>query len=382
VGSLATGESKALDLPGTTPLGVADGQLFYVSTRGVLTAVPFDLRSLTPNGAPRALVDRIDVNAAVGAARVAMADSGTLVYLTGGSTTKLVTLESDGTAKVLLEQGLVTGPVWSPDGKRIAVQTTSPQGKADIGIIDVATGAFARLTGEGNNANPTWSGDGRRIVFNSTRGGSPGFWWQPVDGSGNPEKLVDADRDDAEAVVSPDGRYLVYHHGGSGLARDTWLLELTGARSSRRLITAPGGVGTPAISPDGRWIAYSAREATGEGQVYVRPFPDSGAATQISLDGGNYPVWAADGKTLYFDFRGRFLYAASLAPGKTMGVTARRQLFGDRYFSPGATRRPSYGVAPDGKRFVTLARSAGEAKIVVVTNWLAELRRSQRIDAR
>jgi hypothetical protein len=26
---------------------------------------------------------------------------------------------------------------------------------------------------------------------------------------------------------------------------------------------------------------------------------------------------------------------------------------------------------------VTLARSAGESKIVVVTNWLAELRRSQ-----
>jgi Tol biopolymer transport system component len=283
---------------------------------------------------------------------------------------------------VLLEQGLITGPVWSPDGKRIAVQTTSPQGKADIGIVDVATGAFARLTGEGNNANPTWSGDGRRIVFNSTRGGSPSFWWQPVDGSGNPEKLVDADRDDAEAVVSPDGRYLVYHHGGSGQARDLWLLELTGARSPRQLVTAPGGVGTPAISPDGEWIAYSAREATGEGQVYVRPFPDSGAATQISLDGGNYPVWAPDGKTLYFDFRGRFLYAASLAAGKTMGVTARRQLFGERYFSPGATRRPSYSVSPDGKRFVTLARSAGEAKIVVVTNWLAELRRSQRIEAR
>jgi eukaryotic-like serine/threonine-protein kinase len=383
VGSLATGEAKVLDLPGTTPLGVADGQLFYVSTRGVLTAVPFDLRSLTPTGAPRALVDQIDVNTGVGAARVAMADSGTLVYLTGGTTTKLVTLESDGTEKkVLLEQGLITGPVWSPDGKRIAVQTTSPEGKADVGIIDVATGAFARLTGEGNNANPTWSGDGRRIVFNSTRSGSPAFWWQPVDGSGNPEKLVDADRDDAEAVVSPDGRYLVYHRGGAGLARETWLLELIGARPPRRLITAPGGVGTPTISPDGKWIAYTARQATGEGQVYVRPFPDSGAATQISLDGGNYPVWAPDGKTLYFDFRGRFLYAASLAPGKTMGVTARRQLFGERYFAPGATRRPSYSVAPDGKRFVTLARSAGEAKIVVVTNWLAELRRSQRIEAR
>ena len=375
--SLASGASKVLDLPGTTPLGVADGQLFYVSTRGVLTAVPFDLRSLAPNGAPRPLIQDIDVNGTVGAARAALSDSGTLVYLTGGTTTKLVSLDADGTSKVLLEQGILASPVWSPDGSRIAVQTTSPQGKVDIGILDVASGAFARLTGDGNNVNPSWTADGRRVVFTSTRGGSPAIWWQPVDGSGNPEKLVGTDRDDAEGVVTPDGRYLVYQVG-TGLAGDLWILELSGARTRRRALTAPGGIATPAVSPDGKWLAYSSLDVSGQNQVYVRPFPDSSVATQVSLDGGTHPVWAPDGKTLYFEFRSRFLYAAALAPSATMGVTARRQVFADRYFGPSPSRPPSYSVAPDGKRFVTLARAAGESKIVVVTNWLAELRRSQR----
>jgi Tol biopolymer transport system component len=375
VASLATGQSKVLDLPGTTPLGVADGQLFYVSTTGVLTAVPFDLESLTPNGPPRALIENIDVNTNVGAARVALSDSGTLVYLTGGTSTKLVSIEPDGTSKVIFEHASIAAPAWSPDGTRIAVQTTSGQGKVDIGILDVASGAFARLTGDGNNVNPTWTADGRRVVFTSTLGGKPAIWWQPVDGRGNPEKLVDVVRDDAVGVVTPDGRFLVYQVG-PGIAGELWMLELSGARTRRRLVSIPGNAANPAVSPDGKWLAYSGRDASGLSQVYVSPFPDSGATTQVSLDGASQPLWAPDGKTLYFNVRGQ-LYAASLAPGATMGVTARRRVAAERFIEAGATRRPPYSVAPDGKRFVTLARSAGESKIVVVTNWLAELRRSQ-----
>jgi hypothetical protein len=59
-----------------------------------------------------------------------------------------------------------------------------------------------------------------------------------------------------------------------------------------------------------------------------------------------------------------------------MAVTARRQILAERFNSAGASRRPRYAVAPDGKRFTMLARSAGKAKIVVVTSWLTELRRS------
>ena len=117
--------------------------------------------------------------------------------------------------------------------------------------------------------------------------------------------------------------------------------------------------------------------AAGPRVVYVRPFPGLGGATQVSLEGGEFPVWAPDGKSLYFVANGRQLVAASLAPGATMGVTGRRVLMTSAYLVLGSSRRPAYSVSPDGKRFVGLSLVNNEAKLVVVTNWLAELRRSQ-----
>ena len=56
----------------------------------------------------------------------------------------------------------------------------------------------------------------------------------------------------------------------------------------------------PAISRDGRWLAYTSEE-TGRREVFVRPFPDVGGGKwQISTDGGEQPVWAHNGRELFF----------------------------------------------------------------------------------
>ena len=387
VASLATGEATVLDLVGTSPLGVADGQLFYVGATGALMAVPFDLASRTLTGAPRALFEGIDINPVVGAARAALSTSGTLVYLTGaqqgaGRFSRLVTLEPDGSSsRVLLAAGNVVSPAWSPDGRRIAAEVRSRPGQRDVGVLDVATGAFEQITAEGDNANPTWSSDGRRIVFYSNRSGRRAIWWQPIDGSGPAEKLVDLEGTGPdEGIVSPDGRWLLFVRGSPG-AYSIWAAELTGARTPRPLVTEPGNPTSPALSPDGRWLAFAATSA-GRREVYVRPFPGPGGATQVSLDGGQHPVWSGDGRTLYFVAGGPQLVAASLAPGAagtTMGVRSRRVLFTSLHLAS-AGSRPPYAVSPDGRRFVGLSRFElnEEAKLVVVTNWLAELRRASR----
>lgn len=152
VTSLVTGESEVLDLPGTWPLGVAEGHLFYVSRTGTVMGVPFDLRSRALTGAPRALLQGVDLNPGVGVARAALSASGTLVYLTGADWgaggawwSRLAFLESDGSTRALFTDANLAAPAWSPDGGRIAVQVTSAQGKRDVGILDVATGALQLL---------------------------------------------------------------------------------------------------------------------------------------------------------------------------------------------------------------------------------------------
>jgi hypothetical protein len=65
-----------------------------------------------------------------------------------------VSLAPDGASRVLLASANIAAPAWSPDGRRIAVQVIASDGKRDVGVLDVATGAFEQLAGEGDNATP------------------------------------------------------------------------------------------------------------------------------------------------------------------------------------------------------------------------------------
>ena len=54
------------------------------------------------------------------------------------------------------------------------------------------------------------------------------------------------------------------------------------------------------LSPDGRWLAYTSDES-GRNEIYVRPFPNvEEGLWQISLDGGEQPLWSRDGQELFF----------------------------------------------------------------------------------
>ena len=376
--SLTTGQAKVLDLPGTTPLGVHDGQLFYVSTSGVISAVPFDMKSLDVTGPPRPLIEGVDMNTGVGAARAALSESGTLVYLGGGSRIQLMVLDRTSTPKSVFMQNEMTAPMWSPDGKRIAGQVTSPQGKNDIGIVDAMTGAFERVPGDGNNRSPSWSPDGKRIVYLSNREGQNAVWWQPIDGSGVAERIADAP-DETEATLSPDGTAILFQARGFG-GKTLWWVGLKNGMKSAPLVDDPTAV-HPSVTPDRKWLALDARR-TERREVFVRAFGTNEKDTQISLDGGTNPQWSADGRTLYY-WAGRGVIAARVQFGPTVQVTGRRFAFDVPFaLATGASSRPSLSVSPDGKRLTALSRTDAGAKIIAITNWLSELRRDRGAESR
>ncbi|HYN09010.1 MAG TPA: hypothetical protein VES67_16625 [Vicinamibacterales bacterium] len=63
-------------------------------------------------------------------------------------------------------------------------------------------------------------------------------------------------------------------------------------------------IGTPAaesdgrFSPDGRWTAYLSNE-TGRFQVYVQAASSAERRWQVSVEGGEGPVWRRDGPALF-----------------------------------------------------------------------------------
>ena len=377
VTTLSSGKSKILEVNGTAPLGVVEGHLLYVSPDGVLMAVPFDVGAQKVTGAPTALIEGINVNRTVGAARVALSDSGTLVYLAGGSLAQLVAVDASGAAQPMRAQtDNYFSPAWSPDGKRIAVSISSAQG-VDIWLCDVATGALSRLTSDATSSNPVWTFDGLRVVYPSTRDGHPGIWWQQADGSAPAEKLADLPdvTTITEALLTADNHTLIYRVAPGNRI---FSVDINGDKTPKPVGNDRFPKVHPALSRDGKWLAYSSNEGSVP-QVVVRPFPGPGGTTQISVDGGTEPVWAPDGKTLYYR-HARQVVSVAVTPGPTLTVGARKVLFDGPYASPGLGGHQAMSVSPDGKRFVLLKRLDDDSHIVVTTNWFTELR--ARIGAR
>ena len=153
----------------------------------------------------------------------------------------------------------------------------------------------------------------------------------------------------------------------------------------RRLDTAPADASSELnaeISPDGRWLAYQSNES-GRPEVHVRPFPDVNSGHwQISTDGGIRPLWARNGRELFYSTPTGALMRVAVQGGPSFTADRPTRLFEGLYFdyaqtggSPGRT----YDVSPDGKRFLMI-KEGREANgtppsIVVVQNWTEELKR-------
>jgi len=120
--SLKTGEHVVFDLTGAQPLGIADGILTYLTSAGVIMGVPFDLRKRKVTGTPVQLVSDVAINNSTGLGRASLARNGTLFYQSGTQSAQVMTVGSDGAARVLLaEPREYAFPRLSPDGRRLTI---------------------------------------------------------------------------------------------------------------------------------------------------------------------------------------------------------------------------------------------------------------------
>jgi Tol biopolymer transport system component len=102
---------------------------------------------------------------------------------------------------------IVTGPEWSPDGRRLAF-SVPVDGQRDIYLIDADGANSFRLTTEPSlEDNPSWSSDGRWVYFRSDRGGANHIWKAPATG-GPPVQVTRGEG--WQAHESYDGRMVYF----------------------------------------------------------------------------------------------------------------------------------------------------------------------------
>ena len=372
--STATGKPKVFTgLRGARVLGLANGFLVYVRIDGALMAAPFDLGALRA-GAPLQIFDSISVRSWMSPA--ALSANGSLLYQRGGLASQLVSVDQRGVARALLDSARVYAhPRLSPDGRRVAFEVQVGASN-EVWIADLAAQTAERLTREGFSDRPEWRPDGSRVMYVSSRTTANSLWWQPADGSGAAEMLFQAPDAIREGVFTPDGQALVYRMDTPDSNRDLYLLPLTGERKPVPLLTSIDDDKQPRVSPDSKWLAYVSNQS-GREEVYVRPLTGGGARVSVSTGGGGEPLWAPDGKRLYYRAGAR-LMAARIATSPSFAVTGRDTLFEGPFTTD--PYHPNYDVAPDGKSFVMVRPVEENRRLVMVVNWIQELRQRTRGD--
>jgi tRNA A-37 threonylcarbamoyl transferase component Bud32/dipeptidyl aminopeptidase/acylaminoacyl peptidase len=359
------------------------GQLLVVTADGKLLAVPFDPDKGVLTGPPVALLE--GMRSGGFEMNLAASNEGSVVYVLGGSAglERAFWVTRGGAATPVDSawdpQGVLNSVALSPDGKSLAVGLVRGAAE-DVWVKQLPAGTFSRVTfGDSLHNRVSWSADGRSVIYlaGSQTGGLPAI--TRADGTGTPQILYGGPMSFGQTVQSRDGRWLllrrVVSEPGNG---DIYVLK-AGDSAAKPLLTSPARELSPALSPDGRWLAYTSTES-GQPEVYVRPFPDVGSAKwQVSLSGGNTPVWAHSGRELFYLDGNLAMVSVTVQPGAAFAVTGHRVLFPAQGYSY-AGGYPTYDVSPDDSRFVMIRSVApsAETEMVLVQHWAEELKRPTR----
>jgi serine/threonine-protein kinase len=399
VQSVGSPERKVVWRGGSPARYLPSGHLLY-AVGSVLLAVPFDLKRREVRGAPVPVVEGILPSGSRGLQLIptpfAVSRNGSLIYVPGGvSTAALSTLALVGRDGKVHPLGLPPQPYRhpriSPDGRNLVFETDD--GKEAVIWICGLNGSDPprQLTFGGRNTSPIWTPDGRRVTFASDRDGITSLFWQAADGSGTAEPLLKAEATPWRPEAwTPDGKTLAFVPD-NGIA-NIWTLTLGGESKPKKLMASPANERYTEFSRDGRWFAYSSTEThpgTLSFDVFVQPFPPTGAKYRLTTMGARTALWSPDGKELFYaDYRPD----APAGAGRLVAVEIRTEptfSFGKPTLLPiaegvqfGGTGR-QYDITPDGKQFVVVldaptpggARRPPPAQINVVLNWSEELKR-------
>ncbi|MCZ6480142.1 MAG: protein kinase [candidate division NC10 bacterium] len=369
--SLETGEKKIVVEGGREAHYAPTGHLVYEAAQlGTLMAASFDPERQEITGQPVPVLSGIS-SAATGTMDYAFSGDGTLVYIPARSVAStLVWVDRRGKTQPLTDlKRAFNSPQLSPDGRRVAVTIGTANG-GNIWIYDIARGTLTPLTFEGFNGFPVWAPDGRRLAFTSDRAGSLNLFWMQADGTGEVEQLSTNLERQTPFSWSPDG-LLAYYQTTGGVDGDIWTLPLKGERRPRQFLATQFFEWYPMFSPDGSWIAFVS-DQSGQFEVYVTPYPGPGGMMQISTGGGGRPLWAPNGRELFYRVQDKMM-AVSIQTEPTFKAGTPRLLFEGAY--GGLERRGGYDVDSEGRFLMMKEEEQTADQINVVLNWFEELKR-------
>jgi Tol biopolymer transport system component len=374
VASLDSTETKELTRSASSVV-YAPGYLLF-RRDAALVAQPFDARTLQLSGSPVPIVEEAGFNAQTYLGLFSASDNGVIAYQRPTPGSQLVWFDRQGK-----RLGAAAPPAdynsvcLSGDERRIVYDLADPvSGSIDLWALDVGGGGPSRLTfSPAVDFYPVCSPSGQDVVFASLRDGSPNLYRLLTTSPGTEKALLNSPVAKIPSDWSRDGRLLVFTALNPKTSADIEAVPLAGG-PPQTIAATVADESQGRLSPDARWIAYQSNES-GTFEVYVQPFPTTGAKWQVSKSGGQQPQWRRDGRELFYIAPDKKLTAVAVQTGSSFSLGETRGLIDTRISSWERVGYGQYAVTADGQRFLINTAADTTLPVTLVLNWTVALKK-------
>jgi serine/threonine-protein kinase len=192
--------------------------------------------------------------------------------------------------------------------------------------------------------------------------------------------LLRRDKGVLEVVFTSDGTGLAFREGAPETGDADIMLTAVGTDAEpTALVASSFGEAGVVLSPDNRWMAYESN-VSGRVEVFVRPFPDADLSrVPVSTNGGGSPVWAHNGRELFYVDGEAWLTTAAYETTPTFTITGRERLFEVGPYYREAAGWRAFDVSLDDESFlmISVSGSGGSGvptRMFYVQNYFEELK--------
>jgi TolB protein len=169
--------------------------------------------------------------------------------------------------QVSARAGINGAPVWSPDGKKLALTLGGSGGNPDIYVLELATQSLTRITDDpAIDTEGAWAPDGKTLYFTSDRAGGPQIYRIGLNPGDKPKRITFSGNYNARPRVSADGNLLamVTLEGGN------YRIAVQDLTSGNVRVLSKGRLDeSPSFAPNGATLMYSEREGGRAGLATV-----------------------------------------------------------------------------------------------------------------
>ena len=289
---LLNSDTNALYAPG------GDGKHYLFWLRGgTLLAQEFNINTLKPAGKPYPIADPVAQAGTTGPVMQAAISPAGILYSAANTSGQFTWFDRSGKRLgVVGEPGEYSAFRLSPDGRRI-VAARAKRGGSGLWLLDVERGVPIPFTDAGRQLHswPIWSPDGRTIAYQSSMA-FRNLSFKDAAVAGSEQALLEFPATCGPSDWSLDGSFILYNEVAPGTGADIWMLPMTREGKPAVDVRARPYLRTPfyeawgrfAPEKNPRWIAYQSDES-GRFEVYVDTFPERRRKTPISSGGGSGP---------------------------------------------------------------------------------------------